>query len=240
MEELEAMGCGQIVRHWEYEKVNAIYCKYFDDEYDGGIYIMKEEVEYIIRKYEILKDSFGNNHRVQISYTNGHRLISDKNCFKVIDNKITNDNLIHTFQYTYQPYQIHLLKYLFISLESRKIAGYDIKLYLNKKNKWPEFYYKNIPGYIIEEAFELSGYYPFFERCNHRDINYIPDRYFFNFPNREKAIERCNISCCYIGGIIKNPTFDNIDYVNMTDIELVKFMNDRFKKRIKFENLLKN
>jgi len=107
-------------------------------------------------------------------------------------------------------------------------------------NKRPQYNIRENACFNLREAFEYSGYYPFYECCftsgNHHSIeNYIPDKIFFNFEDRNKAL---NAIMSY--DYFHNPTFDNVDYVNMTDIELIKFMNDRFIKRIKFENLIKN
>jgi hypothetical protein len=95
---------------------------------------------------------------------------------------------------------------------------------------------------ISRDLFQKSGYYPFYECCfatgNHYTIeNYIPDKLFFNFKDRKKAIE--GITTYHCGRFFHNPTFDNIDYVNMTDHEVIKFMNERMDKRIEFEKLIK-
>lgn len=105
-------------------------------------------------------------------------------------------------------------------------------------NKAPEYCF--VRG--IRDMCEISGYYLFWERCfssgnAHTIYNYIPDRMFFNYKDRKHAVER--IFAMYSdGNYYHNPTFDNIDYINMDDNDLVSFMNDRFKKRLLFEKLL--
>jgi len=200
---------------------------------DNGFIYFPKHIN-ILREniYENFIDSYGNKHDVLVAVKESEYIFKDEDIS--IDYHHNNLWLLH------RP-TLMLCRKLQFNLDKYYIFDNHFESdYMFLKGF---FNYNEAPNYFDDggryyNEFKKSGFYPIFEYCcngygnNWTLINYLPDKLFFNFPNRMYALERISESSREI--------FSNIDYVNMTDIELIKFMNDRLKKRIEFENLIKN
>lgn len=154
-----------------------------------------------------------------------------------VDSNRVRHNIINldTFQF-----QFNLNKYCcFIGTYSSKYneVGYIIG---NNFNEAPEYLLSSSRDrlrYYYNIDFETeTGYWPFVELCFASDNgyaiqNYISDKIFFNYPDRNKALA---------GIVYGDKIFAGIDYVNMSDRELVSFMTDRLNRRMKYEQLVSN
>jgi hypothetical protein len=199
-------------------------------DYEGVFYSSSiENIEYWEDKCEKLVDSCGNAHNVLIE----RNLV--KYSLKEDDFKFSNINksAYHKFLTGFKSFvfQFNLNKYCCIT--SDYISSYnEVGLIIeNHRNHYP-LLLKNW------DAQEESGFYPFFETCfvagNYYAIdNYIPDKIFFNFHDRKLAISRIN------NYKLKKQLEEN-DYENMTDKQLIRYLNDRFQKRILFEKIITN
>lgn len=218
------------------------------DYFDGGIFLINEPIPYNHRTYEELIDSRGKKHSVQIDYELKKVKLTD-DMFEIYDNRdeYNPDNIYVRDIYEKCPIDVDKLYFQFNLKEyvllywSRGFSqlNYFRNITRNIENKTPQIFLDK--HWAKQEAMKISGYYPFYEHCyGNGETNYIPDRLFFNYPNRKLALERVICGIQNTNGDYKESVFENTDYVSMTDNELVKFMNDRFIKRIKFENLIKN
>lgn len=209
------------------------------DYFDGGIFFNKDPIPYTHGIYEMFVDSYGNEHSVQIGYEMKECQLKDE-YFKIIkdDEGDSISSINCPIRLSEIGFQFNLKRYELIGW-FRGDSGLNIFRHItrDKDNSAPAWAY--ISHWENQEAMESIGYAPFYEHCYGKyECNYIPDRLFFNYANREEAIKR--VFCGVIGTYNRkiNP-FVDFDYVNATDRELVRFMNDRFKKRLKYETFLR-
>lgn len=110
------------------------------------------------------------------------------------------------------------------------ITGWELS------NKYPLYMGEYRRRWRCRNEHERADFFPLFEQCfvsgNGSTIsNFIPDELFFNFENREMALRNLDFE--------SRQVFKDFDYINATDKQIIKFMNDRFKKRLHFEQLIK-
>lgn len=180
--------------------------------------------------YENFMDSYGNTHSVKVAVKQTEYIFKDED----ISIEYYNEHLYIRHKLTCMPnrcLQFNLDKYYIF--DNHWESDYMFLKGFFDYNEEP-YYFDNLNRYM--NIFKESGYFPIFEHCNSHNtnciINYIPDRIFFNYPNRIHALER-------ISEWSREMIFLNVDYINMPEIELVKFIMNRLKNKIEFENQIK-
>ena len=210
------------------------------DCYDGGIYFANNSISYIHRIYETLVDSKGNEHKVQVAYEDKEiKLTDDLFEFKKWgrdddpdwDCILTKRNCPVEFNRLF--FQFNLKNYMLFFGARGWLSDLDMfrMITRNFDNEAPDYFWEQ--HYQNIEAMRSLGYAPFYEYCFNKQINYIPDQIFFNYPNRAEALKR--VEAGTDGWDIKKDIFKNFDYVNATDKDLLMFMNDRFRNRLRYE-----
>jgi hypothetical protein len=205
--------------------------------YDGGIYFINEPIPHTHRICEELVDSRGQKHSVQIDYESRSVILQD-DFFKLsYDGHVTYTEKC-PIEVDYLSFQFNLKNYLLLLwLGGFSPLSYYRNLVYNLRNDFPDSFgahhYKRMDG------MEATGWAPFWEHCYGRgETNYIPDELFFNVSNRKLALERV-ICGPYDGSYqLKDIVFNGFDFINADDHDLISFMNDRFQRRIKYEQYL--
>jgi hypothetical protein len=131
-------------------------------------------------------------------------------------------------------FQFNLEKYVLIYWErGLSNLNYIRNITNERKNKIPEIF--NHQHWYVDEVIKATGFAPFYENTFHGETNYIPDRMFFNYKNRQQALNRisCGISWSHVD--YSKIVFKDFDYVNANDSDLITFMNERYDRRLKFE-----
>jgi len=216
----------------EYTKSNKL-----SDYYDGGIYMLNEPIPYVHRIYETFIDSRGNKHSVQVAYEDKKIKISEEH-FEILNHKNDDPDIRITSECPIDPtvlcFQFNLRRYILIYWDRGfSHLSYIRNIISNKKDKTPEIFSSS--HWYKTEAMESSGFAPFYEYIFNGYTNYIPDRIFFNYQNRQQALNRIHCGIQSMGHNYNDLVFKDFDYVNASDSELIKFMNDRFRRRLKFE-----
>ena len=152
-------------------------------EYDGGIFISREKVKWIKRKYETLIDSRGNSHEVQVEHKRMSKWFKDEDfCIKEgslfpVEHKHLDTNHIK-FQFNLKKYIVIPNRPVFSNYRScNELIGH----FANDK-------YNN--GFVEKSRYEpireiiCQGAGPW------RITNYVSDSIFFKHKNRELALQR--------------------------------------------------
>lgn len=214
----------------------------YSDCYDGGIYIDNTPYKYAHSINEELIDSKGNKHSIEIGREiKEYKLINTIFYFEKWGRK--DDPNWDCIKYDYCPIELRYLFFQFNLKNYMYIYGEDWDSSLTTFRSVTYGYFNDAPSifYVKDfrnrDAMKESGFAPLYEKCFGKECNFIPDRLFFNHPNRQLALNRI---CAGIPGSlnIKDDIFKNFDYVNASDKELLKFMNDRFQKRMKYESYI--
>lgn len=189
-----------------------------------------------IRRYSkpIYKTFIDKETNEEVEIQTGNEIIDyifDKNHI-TIRNNFAHHNIIQlssfTFSFNFKYY------YCFCNIYDRPSSIVNSIICREQNEDIPEHAFDT--SYFIIDAMNTSGYYPLIEQCfstSHSVIrNYLTDKFFFNYPNRKHALDNL--------AYISKKIFEDVDYVNMNDYDLLNFMNERFDKRIKFERLIKH
>lgn len=131
-------------------------------------------------------------------------------------------------------FQFNLNKYCcFCDVWDSGFSNVQYLLY-NKLNKYPKHVRET--HYKINEAINETGYFPLEEICfvagnGKRIKNYIPDKIFFSYPDKQVALDRITY--------YSQKAFKGVNYASMNDMEVLGFVNDRLNRRIKLEQIIK-
>jgi hypothetical protein len=210
------------------------------DEYDGGIFIEARGITYSHRIYETLIDSSGHNHSVQIG-TEDIKFKFTDDCFEIRNDDIRTIYDRVPIEVQYLSFQFNLKRYLLIRYDNYQSSYQYISGLLSElHNQVPDYFH--YLHYRITDAMETAEFAPFHEVCfmsgNRQTTvdNYIPDLIFFNYKDKNKALNRIKSRRNIANNYLVKRDYKSIN----NDHELLQLLNNRFSNQVKFEQFIEN
>jgi len=197
---------------------------------NGNLIYYEGSFNYTDRIYETLFDSKGNRHVVQVDYDNVNttidesnyikRIVSDHEFYEIHINKKEFETIHATFQFKFDEYKL--------AMPNRHQSPYQfISGIIHENVNWAESWVNH--NYLLNGEY----YFPIYEinigSGNNRSVveTKISDKFFFNYPDREKAVNSINWKA--------REKLIKLDYLNMNDKQILVLMTKRFNEFIKIK-----
>ena len=185
-------------------------------------------INYVERIYEDLVDSKGSVHHVQVEYKDHYINFNPNDIYYEHGTYRTKYMFFHTVKFQY-----NLREYIFLECNYDSTFQNVNSLVYSIDNEL-SYHDKTSQDVLYIQLCDECNYYPIVELCyrtgnNHYIRRVVSDKIFFSYTNKKEAFEK----------ICNGPKlFNNKTYCNMSEIELSKFLLERFKSKLKFEELI--